>query len=196
MSERTFVIDAPVAFQPAKIADYGFALSKEKKTPYIWIKFYFDKDALVGDHGEIVEITTEKYITDNTIKFLLETLKVFGWEGDDIDDLFDQKSPNYYDLRGKPCSLTVVMETFTTSKGVQKQKAIVQYINPSGSGQQEKPVELSEIKKISLGFKGKIISERQKLAEAEKVAALQDPTPAPFREKDKLAKKNGDGLPF
>lgn len=194
---HTVVIDQAVAFQPAKVFDYGFSKSKEKKTPYIWLNFHFDKEAVSGDNGETVEITTDKYITDRTITFLLDTLKAFDWHGNDLDDLFDKGSPNYFDLRGKACTLTVVMETYTTSKGVQKQKAVVQYINPPGSGQQEKPMELSEIKKISQAFKSKIAQERSKLAEIEKVKAMQGTaTQKPVPRNDSQEKSNGEDIPF
>src|SRR6185295_5235482 len=69
------------------VAQFGF--SKEKKTPQVVVTFEVLSGPYAGDR-----IAWFGYFTDNTEKRTMESLRICGFVGDDLDKFNDQNPQN------------------------------------------------------------------------------------------------------
>lgn len=76
------------------ICGQGFDESKEKKTPYFWLKFQpFRCDGV--DVSGMYDREVLLYLTDATIERAVEHLRRLGWEGSDWAELEPQGSCSF-----------------------------------------------------------------------------------------------------
>lgn len=148
--------------QKAKAFNWGFAESKEKLTPYLWVDFVFTE--IQGDNGEELTIRKEFYLTDNEKNFehVMKSLSIMGWNGTSIYEL-DKEDPASFDLGKKEVSLTTEMVSYDG-----KMYARVKFINDPNF-QPMKKIDETGIKKLNEKLRGKIAAYRAKNAEHEEI---------------------------
>lgn len=146
-------IDQPFSYEPAVVAEYGFSVSKEKGTPYIWIEFVFEN--FKGDNQEDVSVRADLYLTDASVDFSLEKLANLGWTGTDITEL-DPVSGTFT-LVGRKALITGDMEEYNG-----KRYPKVSFINDPNAPVKPASIPSGELSGLNAKLRGKIAAYRAK----------------------------------
>jgi hypothetical protein len=98
----------------AIITQWGLGESREKKTPYVGFTFRLLHE--IGGDGKPIkcpsfERTLYRYITSETIDFVVRDLKSLGYDRDSFDYL-DPKHPQAFSFKGKEIEVTCKHEKY------------------------------------------------------------------------------------
>lgn len=146
-------INQAVSNAKARAIDWGFGESKNKKTPYLWVKFEFVD---LEDDGQSLDIVHQFYLTDNTIENVLRDLERMGWAGKSIAEL-DKSNENFFDLGRKEVFLTTEMQEY---EGKHYPKVL--WINENEHSNQMPTLEKEKITEIEKKLRDKITIYRSK----------------------------------
>lgn len=146
-------IDQAFSYEPATVHEYGFSVSKEKGTPYVWIEFIFDQ--LKGDAGEDITVRADLYLSDSAVEYSLEKLANLGWVGMDITEL-DTVSGTF-NLVGKKALISGDIEEYNG-----KRYPKVNFINDPNAPMRVPSMEANELSVLNGKLRGKIAAYRAK----------------------------------